>query len=371
MIPALKVLSLAVAAAGAAVALWGNARDGGRFTRAGFLAISLLIIGLGLSAVIEVLQFRQERAERVAAQLHSEMEDEWQMAQDQPISTYGLALFERREQAAGTFVARAGEIEIYLVPQFETSGEPGHERLLKFTLTPNNPNVEAACALSVAGEVTRVPLARSEGCTLMRNQPLNPSSKSSAGRPTPRRSRVFPNDKSAQANLRSAEGVVVGMSFVTNGWHYTSSAEFDWSDATARACGVRGRLAWSTLQLGAEFRTVSALRHLRTLRVVLPNGRDFRIVDMFELTLLAGDDVFTLDLRDLTYAQREDGKWQASIKGREIESQLKAQFAEAFAKRESAKLSYLAPPNSGLQPTRSAGVSAFQVALPFRRAAEP
>lgn len=308
----IKLISITITAIGAAIALFGEPRKDGRFTRQGKLSLYLVLIGLLASSTFEINQWDEKKEKERAVKIAKEFARQWEYMKNQPITSLKLELLQRREIPVKEFANYLGTIALtcrtriplsegipnsYII-HIESNGKATHPwKELRLVAHDKKKNI---VAIGDAASLKKKFQEEVTGITQSDNKE--------------KQNRKLPPE--VKGELLS--GTVISETLSINGWPYSSSAEFNWDDPNSLACGIEAGIRWADIDFGETIKNLSDLTKLASIELSVPVGFDFNIIDYLPLSImLANHEVFWIPLNNIDFY--EDGKfWIGNVSGLEL-----------------------------------------------------
>ncbi len=324
----LKIVALIIAATWGAIALFGEARENAALTITGWLALTLIVIGLLVSAAIKVYQWRIEKEKEAREALQTRATREWSVAEKQQLGKLSLTYYHRCEMPVAQFMQYLKGLSIKFIPD-NNGNTLLRPRTLQFQRIADVSDLEQAYRLTVS--VSQENFSSTGRLTFAKR--IDPSEdEQNSTPPLPEPESTPPNE--ASTRFRTTTTRIVAITMVVGDWGYHESNTEKWCDEQKLTCGTSALLEWDRLGLGAQYLTLGDLGHLRGLRITLPPHMNLRPVDKFNIAFqTSASTVAIVDLENLRFAQHDDGHWEASFTGPELYEHIASEFLASRLKR--------------------------------------
>jgi len=270
----LRILSLLVAAAGGAIALFGEPRSNGRLTPAGMLALGFVLGGFVASVVMEILTARRDS-----------VSEAWAVTRDQALTQLMFAWYHERPMSVREFAEILRQVRVTIGTLAEREGEGDHPvvRYLEFHVDDGKvDDLEQAIRLQTRSRARQVFATGFPSSLYYRDQP---------------------------------------------GW-WTASVDKCWDSWNLETVGIETTIPYHKLALPTTLRRVGDLARITSVTVLLPAELNRNDVNRMNLSFLTSDyQLFTIDLKRLDYGLISGSTViEATIAGVDLLSAAKRQF---------------------------------------------
>lgn len=244
----LRVLLPLVAAAGGAIALFGEPRSNGRLTPAGMLALGFVAGGFIASVVLEILTARRDS-----------LSDAWAVTRDQALTEVRFAWHHQRPMSVREFTDMLRHFTVTIGTLAEREGEGDHPvvRYLQFQVdAEKSDDLEQAIRLQARSRARQVFATGSPSCLYYRDQ----------------------------------------------SYSWIASEDKCWNSWDLETVGVETSIPYHKLALPTTLRRVGDLARITSVTVRLPSQLNLGDVDRMDLSFLTSDyQLFSIDLKRLKY----------------------------------------------------------------------
>jgi len=327
MIIVFKIIAILVASFGALLAILGESRKQGRITRLGIYSICLIFVGFITAIILEVAQWQDNRHEKIQTETMNRITEEWNITGNQPITELKLMLFQRKEETVHNFEEQLNEFQIAF-GAWQKSGPI--ITWLKISSDSENKDPEKRIRLAATNNY-REGFFKGPEISLLKKANLFEGKKTI---PLPADEiRLFYNNgnksegnKQLNKNDDYETGTVIGATAVINGWPYSYSEEYDWTNPEIKTCGLRASIPWANLGLNGVIDTFSDLDKIGAITVSLPGDIDLEMFDRLNLSIFTADtQVFSIDMRKLKFI-KDNGMLVSDFSGQELRMLFKKMF---------------------------------------------
>lgn len=271
----------------------------------------------------EIIRIREASATVQRAKDAERARAEWRVIERQAVESVSVSFMHRREMDVDAFMQYLHGVRISIA--FGDTVPGGRLSRLGFRRISQTPDQEAAFGLVVTDQREQ---SESRSVSLYK---LGQGRSSAPEKADAKRGELAPNEISqVRPAFVSGPTYVVAVTMHCDGWSYTTSNDHDWTEPSARACGVVGRLNWKVLGHDIDVKTIRDLGRIDSVRVELSPEIDLRSADKFELAFsTVGGQFPAVRLDRLRYSRREDsGAWTTSIPGHQMYAGFEQDYIE-------------------------------------------